>query len=209
MKARRIFSSGRNVSSMEKTKCQKEPKRNLRALVMLRRFFDTGEGYKVGAAALAPRRRSIQHSTRVPTQACLPTAQIPIPPIKKDECRETGMTTENTAQKAVADCTAGSGTIAAARCANRTRVRIGTSTQTRSYLALNWQRGQVNAGFTSRDRRFHTPQPTTSHVFWPNEQRRVSSSLPNSQPNSPFLARKCTEGGRGSARRKSLKAPYR
>jgi hypothetical protein len=39
---------------------------------------------------------------------------------------------------------------------------------------------------------------TTSHVFWPNERRRVSFLLPNSQPNFAFLSRQCTARGGGA-----------
>jgi hypothetical protein len=94
----------------------------------------------------------------------------------------------------------------------------------RTYLALNWQRRRIKARFKWIEQRFPTPlsQPrnngeigafvTTGHLLLPNEPRRGASSLPFSQPNSAFLARKPTdsaEGGRGSDRRKSPKATYR
>jgi hypothetical protein len=77
------------------------------------------------------------------------------------------------------------------------------------YLAINWQRDESQAPVTCRDHRFPTPSPqrrnnreiralvTTNHVFWPNERRRISSLLPNSQPKSTFLSRKCTERAEG------------
>ena len=57
------------------------------------------------------------------------------------------------------------------------------------YLALNWQRAEIKARVTCRDRRFPTPQPplrntcgngravTTSHLFWPNQRRNPPFSL--------------------------------
>src|SRR5215831_17317006 len=69
----------------------------------------------------------------------------------------TDLTTENMAAKVVPPCMPESGQIAARRGENPTRARIRTSTKTSSYLALNWQRRQVNAGVASRDRRFPTP----------------------------------------------------
>src|SRR5262249_54099138 len=55
--------------------------------------------------------------------------------------------------------------------------------------AINWQRTDVEARFTSIDRRFPTPQSTTSHVFQPNQRRRASSLLPIWLRNSDFLGR--------------------
>jgi hypothetical protein len=40
------------------------------------------------------------------------------------------------------------------------------------YLALNWQRAEIWPRYASGDRRFPTPQPTTTHRFWPNQRRR-------------------------------------
>jgi hypothetical protein len=85
--------------------------------------------------------------------------------IKKDQSRDTDVRARNTTPKAVADRMPERGQIDAQRYANRTRARIGTSTQTRLYLALNWQRAQIGLPHTSGDRRFPTPQPTTNHLL--------------------------------------------
>jgi hypothetical protein len=169
-------------------------------LLVLRRFFDAGEVYEV-AVGLSPHRHSIQYSIGLLTQARSMTAQIPIPPIKKEECRETGLRTENTAPIAMADRMAGWLKIAAEGCASQTTEAIATSIQTHPYLALNWQQAAAKIRHTSIDRRFPTPQPTTSHVFWPNQQRKAASLLPIWLRNSGILGRrddrKAQRGRRG------------
>src|SRR5262249_10383551 len=45
-------------------------------------------------------------------------------------------------------------------------------------------------GFTSRDRRFPTPQPTTTKVLLPQSPGTLGALLPISQPNSDFRAGK-------------------
>lgn len=121
-------------------------------------------------------------------------------PIKKDERRETGMTTENMTPKAVADCTAGSGKIAAQRNAKRTRARITISTETQSYLALNWQRAAAGVRNASSDRRFTTPQSIRSHVFdlerWAFWYRLRNRSRLRLKLSRPPVAK----GGRGDSR---------
>lgn len=59
-----------------------------------------------------------------------------------------------------------------------------TSPRWGTYLAINWQRTDVNVLFTSKDRRFPTPQVTTTHLFPPNQRRNASLLLRNWQPNS-------------------------
>jgi hypothetical protein len=58
------------------------------------------------------------------------------------------------------------------------RSALVTNRQPNSYLATNWQRTDAEARFTSRDRRFPTPQPTTTHLFWPNQRREPAWLLP-------------------------------
>jgi hypothetical protein len=140
---------------------------------------------------------------------------------KKDESHHTGVTTENTAPKAVANRIPQPGQNAAQRYANRTRARIGTSTQTRSYLALNWQRAEIGLPHTSGDRRFPTPRQrrntrqkgalvTTNHLLFPHSPGASGALLPISQPISNFLRGKSparTErGGGGAARWAALNA---
>jgi hypothetical protein len=84
------------------------------------------------------------------------------------------VTAENTASKAIGDRMLESAQITA----NRTRAQIGISIGTRSYLAIKWQRGRLNARCASTDRRFPTPQPTTTHLFWPNQRRKAALLLP-------------------------------
>jgi hypothetical protein len=130
---------------------------------------------------------------------------------KKRRISDTGVTTENTAPKTIADHISELEQNAAKRKANRTRARIATSTQTRSYLALNWQRGQVNAGFTSRDLRFPTPQPTTAPVFRPNQRGKGISLLPIWLRNSGVRCHACSGaaagGEAGGQRRAAAKLP--
>jgi hypothetical protein len=74
-----------------------------------------------------------------------------------------------------------------------------------SYLAINWQRTDVEARFTSRGRRFPTPQPTTRHMFWPNQRRKAAFLLPIWLRNSGFLSRRYdqkVERGAGGRHRK-------
>lgn len=176
MKAPAVFFSVSNISPVEKTKCQNKAKTKRGTLLMLRRFFYVGQLYKV-RVGLSPHCHSIRRSTCLLTQARPKRAQISIPPLKKD--KDTGVITENTAPKAVADRMPKLGQIAARRTANRTRARIVTSAQIYSYLALNWQRAAIEVRHTSRDRRFPTPQPTTRHLFWPNRPRSATLLPPN------------------------------
>jgi hypothetical protein len=166
-------------------------------------IFNTGEVYKMGVG-LSPQRRSIQHSTCSLKQARPAIAQIPIPSIKKDECWENGVKTENTPAKAVPARVLGSGHIAARRGVNRSRARCGTLVQAHSYLAVNWQQAAVKVRYTSIDRRFPTPQPTTRHLFWPNQRSKAASLLPiwlrNSDLPAVGIAAKPTGGAGGSAR---------
>jgi hypothetical protein len=176
----------------------------LRAVVILRRFFDKRKGNKVGIA-LASGHRSIQNSTRVRTHACLPTAQISIPPHKKGRVPGDRCDRGNTAPKA-GDCTARSGKIGGVTSANSGCAHGGTSLQARSHLAINWQRGPLNARFTSIDRRFPTPQPTTRHLFWPKQRTKAASVLPIWLRNSDFPAVNGDRGAGGSASRTRRKA---
>ena len=59
-----------------------------------------------------------------------------------------------------------------------------TSPRRRTYLATNWQQIDVIVLFTSKDRRFPTPQPTTSHLFWPNQRRKTSILTTDSATDS-------------------------
>jgi hypothetical protein len=56
-----------------------------------------------------------------------------------------------------------------------------------TYLALNWQRTDTKAWFTSKDRRFPTPQSTSS-LFWTNQQRKAVGSIPKLLRNPFALA---------------------
>jgi hypothetical protein len=126
--------------------------------------------------------------------------------IKKERC-DIGVTAENRATKGIADRMPKSAQIAVDACANRTRARIGISIETGSYLALNWQCGQIERQLTCRDRRFPTPlqrrssneretggehalgtvDVTTTHLFRPNQRRRATSLLPIWIRNSNIL----------------------
>ena len=181
MKAPSVFFWSSNISAMEKAKANTKQRRTWDSLGAAK-FFYPGEVYQV-AVRLSPHRYSIQHSTCLLTQARPSKAQIPIP------CRETGLKTENTAPIAMADRMAGSVKIAAARCASQTPEAIAPSIQSGSYLALNWQQAAAKVRHTSIGRRFPTPQPTTSHLFWPNQRRNAASLLPIWLRNSYVLAR--------------------
>jgi len=106
------------------------------------------------------------------------------------------MTTENTAAKGVADRMLRSRQIAVNRHRNRTRARIGISSEIGLYLALNWQRIEIGLRHPSADRRFPTPlrtqnagdiehengpSVTTHHVL--SQLARVFP-VPISRPNS-------------------------
>jgi len=71
-------------------------------------------------------------------------------------------------------------------------------------LAINWQRADIDARDTCRDRRFPTPPQrysttktglqkgravTTSHLLLPNERRKAALSLPNWLRNLAVLVR--------------------
>jgi hypothetical protein len=135
-------------------------------------------------------RKTIEVTCRLSEQPCLRTdakgsTRAPILyQHKKRNAGDTGVTAENTASKAIADPMLESAQIAVDVRANRTRARIGISSETGSYVALNWQRVDINARCASRGRRFPTPQPTTSHVFRPNQRRNVRLSLRFWLPNS-------------------------
>ena len=132
-----------------------------------------------------------QYRVFLPTAAIMntPTGRIPAPPmtarkfytsIKKDESRDTDVGTENIRPKAVCDRRSDSGRIVAGQTATG-----ANKPATTLYLAIDWQRGHINTRFTSRDRRFPTPQPplrngravTTSDLFWPNHRRKPALSL--------------------------------
>jgi|SRR5262245_13411109 len=73
----------------------------------------------------------------------------------------------------------------------------------KAYLAINWQRTDTRAQFTSGDRRFTTPQSTTRHILLPSEPREISSLLPISLRKSNFVGRSYdpkTWGGEGVSR---------
>jgi hypothetical protein len=109
-----------------------------------------------------------------------------------------------------------------AQTAERTHKPIRTP-----YLAINWQRGNINAQLTWQDQRFPTPphpqnsteielvvdaSVTTSHVFRPNERRKRGFLLPIWQRNPDFLGNNCNgrpKGAGGVRRRQSPKFPYR
>ena len=125
---------------------------------------------------------------------------------KKRNGRDTGVTTENTASKAIADRILDSAQIAFDVCANRTRARIRKSIRIQSYLATKWQRGGINARCALRGRRFPTPQPATNHLLLQRPPKTAGALLPISQPNPNFLRDNCTkraEGGRGGDQRRN------
>jgi hypothetical protein len=69
-----------------------------------------------------------------------------------------------------------------------------------AYLAINWQQADIEARFTSKGRRFPTPQPTTNHLLLQRPPRTTGALLPISEPNPNCLGGNCTkrvEGGRG------------
>jgi hypothetical protein len=68
------------------------------------------------------------------------------------------------------------------------------------YLAINWQQTNIEPRFTSADRRFPTPQPTTSHLFWPNYPSKAALLLPSWLRNFylPLAERQQGGGGVGS-----------
>jgi hypothetical protein len=70
-----------------------------------------------------------------------------------------------------------------------------------AYLATNWQQADIEPRFTSEDRRFPTPQPTTHHLLWPGQRRNAVFLLPFSRPNCDFLGSNCNETPGGVARR--------
>src|SRR5262249_7476399 len=51
----------------------------------------------------------------------------------------------------------------------------------------------------SGDRRFPTPQPTTSHILYPNQQRKVTGRYPISNAASDFVAHGRRHGAGGMA----------
>jgi hypothetical protein len=155
MKAPGVFFRCRTFQLWRKRK-PTQSRNETGTLLVLRRFFDSGEVYEV-AVGLSSHRHSIQYNIGLLIQARSTTAQIPIPPIKKEEYRETGLGTENTAPIAMVDRMAGWLKIAAEGCVSQTHQAIATSIQTHSYLALNWQCGQIERQLTCRDRRFPTP----------------------------------------------------
>jgi hypothetical protein len=79
----------------------------------------------------------------------------------------------------------------------------------RAYLAINWQRTDTQAQFTSGDRRFPTPQPTTSHLFWPNQRRRAVSPLPIWLRNFDFPLRERRRGGQTAGTRQNASTQKR
>jgi hypothetical protein len=117
--------------------------------------------------------------------------------IKKDESRDTDVGTENIRPKALCDRRSDSERIVAGQTATR------ANKPATLYLAINWQRGHINTRFTSKDRRFPTPQPTTRHLFWPNQPGKAASLLPIWLRNSGILGRrddrKAQRGGRGGS----------
>src|SRR5438876_490993 len=85
------------------------------------------------------------------------------------------------------------------------RSALVTNRDPNAFLALNWQWADSEARFTSRARRFPTPQPMTTHVFSPNDRREATGSRRNWRPNpANSCSRRCngaSAGGRGAATR--------
>jgi hypothetical protein len=84
------------------------------------------------------------------------------------------MTTENTAAKGVADRMLRSRQIAVDRHRDRTRTRIGISSEIGFYLTLNWQCVEIGLRHPSADRRFPTPHRRLLTCFGlTNEERHI------------------------------------
>jgi hypothetical protein len=111
---------------------------------------------------------------------------------------DTDVTTKNTAPKAVTGRTLESAQIAVSEVCHRARARIEKPIAIQSLSGDNWQRGRICTRCASKGRRFPTPQPTTSHLFWPNQRRRAVPVLPISLRNSGFSGRRsCRDSGGG------------
>jgi hypothetical protein len=127
--------------------------------------------------------KRIEVTCRLCAQRCLTTDAkgSPRAPIlyqhKKRNGRDTGVTTENTASKAIADRILDSAQIAFDVCANRTRARIRKSIRIQSYLATKWQRGGINARCALRGRRFPTPLRLLSSEVARHEELRKRISV--------------------------------
>jgi hypothetical protein len=186
-----------------------------RLITPARVFCDAGAALSPYRPRQSSRQRTCLRTDAEPSI----TARESYTRLKKGESRETGVRAKNTAPKAIYDRVPDSQQIIVAQTAKRAHKPVRTP-----YLAINWQRGNINAQLTWQDQRFPSPQQphtrnsdaeigapvTTNHLFWPNERRRISSLLPNSQPNSEFLGYKHNDrGGRGgSARRTRPKTRY-
>jgi len=176
MKPTATFFSRTNILPTTETECATQSKSDSWQLHQVAEFFDTGQRYRMRMAfrhIATPFRRSTSWRTGVRPQ----TSRIFYTTTKKE--KEIGVITKNIVPKAVANRTPVFVRIAARPQANRTRSRTLTSAQFYSYLALNWQRTAAMVRNTSRDRRFPTPQPTTTHLFWPNQQRSATLLPPN------------------------------
>jgi hypothetical protein len=122
--------------------------------------------------------------------------------LKKEESRNNGVRTGKVSGKAVCDRAPESRQNVDWQSANRANPLVTTP-----YLAINWQRGQINARFTWRDQRFPTPPQrrnsrqtgalvTTGHLFWQYPSRTTDAWLPISNP-AALSARREAKGRGG------------